>query len=90
MTKRDHKINKTKLKQPKQGHLQNVSKDVPTRHSYREGFPSFWEISMWGCPLQCPYSNASSMENKHSDLRIRELLWSYHFMGITDKVREIM
>lgn len=48
MTERDHKINKTKLKQLKQGHLQNVSKDVPTRHHHREIFSSLWEISMWG------------------------------------------
>lgn len=48
MTERGHKINKTKLKQLKQGHLQYVSKDVPTRHHYGEIFPSLWEISMLG------------------------------------------
>lgn len=86
MTKRDPKINKTKLKQPEQGHLQNVSKDVPTRHYYGEIFPLFWKISMWGCPLQCPYTKSCSMKNKHGDLDITEVLWGYHFMGLTDKV----
>lgn len=87
MTKRDHKIDKTKLNQPKQGHLQNVRKDVPTRHHHGELFPLFWEISMWGCLLPI-CTNACSMENKHGDLDITEdyLLWGYHFMGLTDKV----
>lgn len=90
MTKRDPKINKTKLKQPEQGHLQNVSQDVPTRHYYGEIFPLFLKISMWGCPLQCPYTTSCSMKNKHGDLDITEVLWGYHFMGLTDKVGWIM
>lgn len=80
MTKRDHKIDKTKLNQPKQGHLQNVRKDVPTRHHC-------FGKSACGVAF-CLYTNACSMENKHGDLDITEdyLLWGYHFMGLTDKV----
>lgn len=49
VTERDHKINKTGLKQ---GHLRplHASKEVPTRHSYGE-IPEniFWEVTVLGC-----------------------------------------
>jgi len=45
---RNHKINKMELKQ---GHLQylHVSKEVPTRHHYREIPNSLQELSILGC-----------------------------------------
>ena len=66
----EHKINKTGFKF---GHLKylHVSKEVPTRHRYREmsqtlsGKSAYCDASM-----KCLYSNTHNMGNKHDDSEI--------------------
>ena len=78
---RDHKFNKTGLKQ---GHLQHLhmSKELPTKH--RDGeipqTPS-GNSTCWRASLKCLHTNAHSTENKHEQLRIcvqlqgHDLVW---------------
>ena len=84
MTGRDHKINKTGLKQ---GHLQHlhVSKEVPTRHHYGE-IPKTLsrESTCRGASLKCPYANARSMGNKREESEMRVQLQGYDLVGITE------
>lgn len=65
VTGRDHKISNIKLKQ---GHLQHfaISKEVPTRHHYRETSHTISKNSMsWGASFKCLYTNACSTGNNH-------------------------